>query len=249
MRLSIAIALCLLALSAAASELDDALRRVDDGRIEFQFEAREGVCGRGNGISFCGDCDRFDRWDCDEGPVRVLLTIRGGEIQGLKTRIGGRRTLAKESTDLGEIEAAQASEFLMRLARKSDQDDVAEDALQAAVLARDVVVWPELLEIARDRRADDDLRESALFWLGQQAGEKAREGLEQFVELDEEDLDLRETAIFALSQRDESESLPALMRIARGHEVLELRRTALFWLSQHDDPRVVDLFEELLSAN
>jgi len=249
MKARVALLLILFAGAASASQLEDAFAQLEDGRLEFEFAARDGVCGRGNGVSVCFQCDRDERWDCDEGPVRVLLTVRDGTLHGVKTRIGVHRTLSSDSRDLGEIEPAEASRFLLALARAERDGDLAEDVLQAAVLARDVVIWPQLLEIARDRDADEDLREGALFWLGQEAGEKARQSLEEFVELDDEDLELREHAIFALSQRDEDESLPALMRIARSHEVFELRRSALFWLAQSDDPRVVDLFEEILTAN
>ncbi len=61
-----------------------------------------------------------------------------------------------------------------------------------------------------------------------------------------EDLELRKHAVFALSQRPDEESLPALLRLARTHSHPEIRATAMFWLSQKDDPRVLELFEEIL---
>jgi HEAT repeat protein len=92
------------------------------------------------------------------------------------------------------------------------------------------------------------VRESAIFWLGQEAGVKSIEGLEDFIVDDEEDLELREHAVFAISQRDSDEAIPSLMRIATSHEYPQLRKTALFWLAQHDDDRVLDLFEEILEG-
>ena len=63
---------------------------------------------------------------------------------------------------------------------------------------------------------------------------------------DGEEQEIRNAAIFALSQRDDAESVPALMEIARTGAESETRKTAMFWLAQSDDPRVVRFFEDVL---
>ena len=115
-----------------------------------------------------------------------------------------------------------------------------------AVIARDVVTWPRVLEIARNHDRPEDVRETAVFWLGQLAGDKATEGLTSIVEDDDEDMDVREAAVFALSQMDNRKSADSLMKIARSNRHPELRKSAMFWLAQSDDPEVLDFFEEIL---
>jgi hypothetical protein len=224
---------------------------MNDGKLHMSFEAREGVWGDGKSImTFSDDDDRHNSWSSrrrlEQGPVRVLLTMHDGEVTHIKTRVGRQSKLSDRVVDLGEVDSIEAAEALMWLA-KTARRDVAGDAIDAAVLAAHVELWPELLPIARDRDRPSNVRETALFWLSQEAGEKVAEELQSFVDDDDEDLEVRESAIFALSQRPSDESVPALIRIAKTNDHPELRKNALFWLAQHDDERVVDLFEEILT--
>jgi HEAT repeat protein len=125
---------------------------------------------------------------------------------------------------------------------------VFEEALFAATLAREAVIWPDLLNIAQNQEVDSDLRQQAVFWLGQLAGDKATEGLVNILEDDDEDLEVREHAIFALSHRDPHGCIPHLSRIACTSKHPQLREQALFWLAKIDDPRVLALFEKILLA-
>jgi HEAT repeat protein len=106
--------------------------------------------------------------------------------------------------------------------------------------------WVELLEMAKDRGVDEDVRSSALFWVGQEAAEAATEGLADVAFDEDEDHDVREAAIFALSQRSPDEGVPVLMELARTAEQADTRESAMFWLAQSEDPRVFDFFEEIL---
>jgi len=246
--------------AAAASGRDVARRVADwnDGTVWMTFASRDGVCGDGRGsISFDGsrfhsNCTHDDwEWkrDCDEGPVRVSLKVRDGEVVRIKTRVGGSwREADVEVLDLGEVTPQDAADFLLDLT-KNARESVAEDAILPAILARDVVVWPGILEVARDDARPEDVRRSAIFWLGQLAGDKTTEGLVKLVEDDDEDLEIREAAVFALSQGREKESMRYLIQIARTNRHPQLREHALFWLAQRDDPEVLDLFEQILLGN
>ena len=105
-----------------------------------------------------------------------------------------------------------------------------------------------MLTLARDGSIPRDTRRAAVFWLGQAAEEAATRGLVSVVE-DAGAIEIREHAIFALSQRDDEAAFQALVRIARSSPEPALREKALFWLGQRDgDPRVLDLFEEILTS-
>jgi hypothetical protein len=96
-----------------------------------------------------------------------------------------------------------------------------------------------LLALAK-HDADEDVREQALFWLGQKARTKLGVSSEEILDDDQK------SALFALRHRDSAASRKALLNVARTGKTPELRGTALFWLCQEGDPIVIGYLEELL---
>jgi HEAT repeat protein len=139
-----------------------------------------------------------------------------------------------------------ATSYLLGLAARDDSR-ISEKAIFPAVLADSVTIWPDLLKIAKNDQISRKVRRSAVFWLGQAAGDAATKGLTDLVDDGNQDREVRESAVFALSQRPRDEGVPVLIRIARDNKDPELRRKAIFWLGQSDDPRALSLFEELLT--
>ncbi len=253
--------LLLMASSATAQTLDQRVARAPDGSVRFSFAAKPGVYGNGrNMISW--DCDKgnchnrqvdgnwddHDDWDmpCDSGPVRVALTKSSGRITDLRVYVGGEWRANTSATDLGLVGTKDAATYLLALALK-DESRASEKAIFPAVLADSVTIWPDLLKIAKADNVSRKVKRSAVFWLGQAAGDAATRGLTDLVEDGTADREVRETAVFALSQRPKDEGVPALIRIARQNKDPDLRRKAIFWLGQSDDPRALSLFEELLT--
>ena len=252
-----------LVLALALQGLSDRVAGAPDGEVRFHYATRPGVCGNGrNVISLeCeqGSCGRHrissgsyydDAGDCacTEGPARVALAVRGGKITRVRVFVGGeeRSPGGAAVTDLGAVSAAAATRFLLDVAARAG-GEVGRDALFPTILADSVTVWPDLLRLARDTRVAQETRRSAVFWLGQAAGEAATRGLSDLVDADDVDLAVKESAVFALSQRPHDEGVPALIRIARSHHSPSVRKKALFWLGQTNDPRAIALFEELLT--
>lgn len=253
--------LCLAALTAGcgadgarAQSLAERAREKEDGVILLSFAAREGVCGNGRGNIWTGDGDHSFRgrpvWssDCEPGPVRVAIEVRGGRPVDLETFVGGRWVPRADAFDLGMLEPSAAARLLLDLAR-SDRGEVGEDAIFPATLARGVVVWPELLEMARDADMPTETREDATFWLGEMAGDAVAGDLEDLTADERVDLEVREAAVFALSEIDGDAGFDALMRIARGDGDPRIREKALFWLADSGDPRALALFEEILTGS
>jgi hypothetical protein len=259
------IALALVALVLVQQPQQSLEKRVaaaPDGSVRFSFAAKPGVYGNGrNMISW--DCDRGncrnrqvdnysdgdrDDWNmpCDSGPVRVALSKRSGKITDLRVYVGGEWRLSPTATDLGTVGAREAATYLLSLASRDDSR-ASEKAIFPAVLADSATLWPDLLKIARQNDVSRKVRSSAVFWLGQAAGDAATRGLTDLVDDRSADHEVRETAVFALSQRPKDEGVPALIRIARENHDPDLRRKAIFWLGQSDDPRALSLFEELLT--
>ena len=243
-----------------AQSLERRVASAPDGSVRFSFAAKPGVYGNGrNMISW--DCDKgnchnqidgnwndHNDWDapCDSGPVRVALTKSSGRITDLRVYVGGEWRASTTATDLGTVGTKDAASYLLALALK-DESRASEKAIFPAVLADSVTIWPDLLKVAKADNVSRKVKRSAVFWLGQAAGDAATRGLTDLVDDGTADHEVRETAVFALSQRPKDEGVPALIRIARANKDPELRRKAIFWLGQSDDPRALSLFEELLT--
>lgn len=231
-----------------AQSLADRVARAPDGVVRFTFTAREGVCGDGHNITTSSRSSRDGEveWerDCEGGPVRVAITHRGARIDRLRTHVGGRWR-ETGATDLGHVGAREAAAYLAEVARRNEP--ASDDAIFPITLADSVEAWRLLSPIAKDRSLASKTRKSAVFWLGQSAGEAATRDLEPLA-VSSESREVRDAAVFALSQRPRDEGVPALIRLARTSDDPAVRKKALFWLGQSDDPRAVALFEELLTS-
>jgi hypothetical protein len=228
------------------------------GTVRFEYPAAEGVCGNGRGnISVrrgtgsstysSGNSTRGREWEdeCEPGPVRVALDLDRGEVTEVRAYVGGRwRNIA--DSDLGAVSAREASDYLLTIAERGASGP-AKEAVFPATIAQGVVVWDRLLRIAKDTDRPRDVRNSALFWVGQAAGEAATKGLQEIVDDPNGDQEVRKSAVFSLSQSPKDEAVPALIRIAQQNKDPEIRRNAIFWLAQTRDPRALEYFESVLT--
>ena len=105
-----------------------------------------------------------------------------------------------------------------------------EQQVVAAIALHDTPSAVPALEKLAGREYASDIREHALFWLGQRGGERGFRYLRDFLRGDESD-HLRSRAVFALSQSKVEEAVPELIDLAR-HGDHAVRREAVFWLGQ-----------------
>ena len=252
-----------LAAAAPAQTIAERVARAPDGTVHLSYAARAGVCGNGRGvISFhCANGNCGDRrvstdadWQdddaacpCESGPVRLALQVSEGRAVRVRTYVGGHwREGVAGVTDLGTVPAADAARYLLDLARTGD-GRAGEDAIFPATLADSVTVWPDLVRVARDSSVRGHVRNQAVFWLAEAAGDAATKDLTDMVNDDTVYRDVREHAVFALSQEPRDVGVPALIQIARTNRNPEVRKKAFFWLGQTHDPRALALFEEVLT--
>jgi len=233
----------------AAAQLPGLLAEEGDGIARFTLPLREEVRVCRNGfrtIGRSGDARIMTGRGggsaaCREGVAVVEVTLRDGRVTGVDLLPEGRA----DARDLGRVSGPEAAAALLAVARAAPVR-VAEDALVAAVVVDSVVVWPDLLELARNRTRPEDVRRSALFWLGEEAASVVTRELRATAEDETEERGIREAAVFALSQRSADESVPVLMELARTAPDPDTREQALFWLARSDDPRVPGFFGALL---
>jgi len=245
--------LLLRAAPVAAQDPAGRIAAIRDGTVRLAFNHRPDVCGDGAGVIRVGKDDVFRAtWNgdreaaCVAGPARVRVTRSGGRTTDVKVYVGGSWPASSDGAiDFGLLPAPAAAWALVALATR---DDGAEEAVFAATLADSVVIWPDLMALARQGSAPAKCRRAAIFWMGQAAGEAITAGLVDVAEEAEADREIREAAVFAISQRPNDEAVPTLIRLARTSNHASVRRQAIFWLGQSEDPRALGLIEEILSA-
>ena len=237
--------------TVSAQPLLRRMQQVKNGTVRLSFAARPDVCGNGrNNISTrnsgSGTNAHRNEWvnECQSGPVRVALDVADGFVVAVRTYVGGRWGAPGDATDLGTVGVKDAVDYLLDTATRGSGKG-ATDAIFPASIADSVMVWPRLLQIARDDSRTRAVRSQAVFWVSQAAGEKATEGLAEVAGDVTGDREVRLQAVFALSQRHE-EGVPALLNVARTSKDPEIRKRAIFWLGQSKDDRALAYFESVL---
>ena len=247
---ALAAACLVIAGGGSAQSVARRVQQVKNGTVRMSFASRPDVCGNGqNGISTRNsryDSKHRDEWidQCESGPVRVALDMADGYVVAVRTYVGGRWRSPGDAVDLGTVPVREAVDYLLDSATRGSRK-AATEAIFPATIADSVVVWPRLLQIARDDSRQREVRKQAVFWMSQAAGEKAAEGLAEVVGDASGDREVRLQAVFALSQRHE-DGVVALLNVARTSKDPEIRKRAIFWLGQSKDERALAYFESIL---
>lgn len=231
----------------AQQSLEQRVTAVGTGTVRLSYAAKEGVCGNGQSGNIQvrrREDARTREWesDCEPGPVRLSIDVADRRVTRVRAYVGGRWR-GDATRDLGDVPAAEASAFLIRIAATSEER-AAKDAIFPALMADAPSPDRELLAIAKDEDRPREVRTTATFWVAQSASDRVTEGLHELT--NDPDKQVRESAVFSLSQRPNDESVPALIRLARTHRDPGIRRNAVFWLGQKRDPRALAYFEEVL---
>lgn len=177
------------------------------------------------------------------GPVVVLLRSADRRIEqvrvashGCPLDAGDRRFVWLDGVDPGD--SIQALERIARGAgTRGSKHDPEEEAVMAiawhGVPAADLV-----LEEIADDESTGDVREAAIFWMGQARGRRGYEVLSRIVRQDP-DPDIREKAIFSMSQSEVPEAGSTIAEVAKSDRSADVRSKALFWLAEMGDARAV----------
>ena len=125
-------------------------------------------------------------------------------------------------------------------------EEIVKSTFVPAIVADAPDPYETMLRIAKDDRRSRSVRSSAIFWLGQGAGDVATRELSNIVAADTVDREVRKQAVFALSQQRGDVGVDALIRVVRTNRDPALRKEALFWLGQSGSPKAIALIEELI---
>jgi HEAT repeat protein len=251
------IAAAVFALPASAQTLERRVSGVSDGTVEFNFPAREGVCGDGrywmrvDGDMWHGTINDATRAQpCERGPIRVVLTRADGEIVRIQTFAG---PLASETgaTNLGVVSAPEGARYLLSIAERLDARP-GRDVIFPAALAEGATITPQLLAIARDQNRARELRRSAISWLARRVqepgGVSGRELARALAEMARDEGDqqqVRQQALSSLLRLDASAGYEALETLAETASDPWLAREATGVIANSGDPRSRDFLRRV----
>ena len=257
---TLAVVACLLPRESGAQSIAQRVASARDGKVRMTFASRDDICGWGNGISTNRSREQQVRsWsdrkdtedvdyeaDCSEGPVRVVLTLRDGKVDRIRTYVGGRWRAQSNVTDLGAVSTRDAVNYLFGVAT-SGAGKAAEHAIFPTTLADSVDVTPRLASIAENESGDADVRGQAIFWLGQSRSDRSGELLRSLYRKIQNH-DVKDKVIFAISQEGSEASQNWLIDLAsNSSESIEMRKKALFWAGQSKTPigRLTSMYDRL----
>jgi HEAT repeat protein len=133
---------------------------------------------------------------------------------------------------LSQVPSDRTAILLDSLLQSSTDRQIQEKALFALSQHKSARAGEALRNYVQRADAPTELREQAIFWLGQRRSEETATFLrEMYTRLTEPEL--REKIIFSLSQQKSTENARWLLERARdASEDIELRKKALFWAGQ-----------------
>lgn len=144
---------------------------------------------------------------------------------------------------LGAARGHEGFEMLQKLAHDSSDDLRAKVAFDLYV-SHDPGATDEIIRLAKNDQSSH-VREQAIFWVAQKAGQKAAATINEAIENDP-DTAVKKRAVFALSQLPREEGVPLLIQVAKTNANPAVRKQAIFWLGQSHDPRALAFFEQIL---
>ena len=139
---------------------------------------------------------------------------------------------------LGNVAQDPSVNQVIQLYQKANDPKIKKDLIFAvAIHRRSEQSQPFLKDVVKSQ-ADEELRKTAVFWLGQYH-EEALDFLIDLVQKDRSE-EVRKSAIFAISQSHSDKAFDALIHIAKNSKQLEMRKQAVFWLSQQENKKTGD---------
>jgi hypothetical protein len=164
-----------------------------------------------------------------------------------KVALGNYAGKVKESAVfwLGNCGDSKSLSYLKAIFAKVQDTEVKKHIVFAFQLSKQKEGIEELIRIAKSE-PNQEIRKSAVFWLGQKASMESIKALKDIIDGPDEESKLKEQAVFAISRLPKDKSVPMLIDIAKTNKSPSVRKKAIFWLGQTGDESALKFFEEIL---
>lgn len=184
------------------------------------------ACNLDDDHSSYGSCDGAGKAN---GFVQIYARIESGKP--VRVRVLSPECPVESElgvSDLGRVDVVGSVNWLSNLVRAGSR--VSEDALPAIAMHRGEASLRFLTDAANGA-AGGEIREAAIFWLGQVRISEASDTIERLMFADDRP-EIRQHAAFALAQSTSPNRTDALIRQGRTDTNGETRAQAWFWLAQ-----------------
>ena len=242
-------------IARAQSSLERRISSASDGRVQFTFPARSGVCGNGRSYiqtgpnNFTGNfngnmSDQLRSDPCVAGPVRVVIDRAGRDIISIDTYVGPVQR-DPGAIDLGEVRAGDASDYLLGFAAHGE-GSAARQAIMPAMLADGANPTRQLLDIMRDQDRPREVRRSAMSWLVRATEDDAAipasvpSALLGIARDETDNQEVRRNALSVMSRLEHGAGIPPLIELARANDNGWLARESMSVIARSGDPRARD---------
>ena len=235
-----------------AQSLAERVNAAPDGRVQFSYPARPGVCGNGrtyiqtgpNSYSgtFYGGYDELRVESCLAGPVRVVIDRADRLPLSVQTYVGPPDSTPSGVHDLGRVRPQDAADFLLSLASKLE-GRAGREAILPATLADSAITAPSLVAIARNTALPRETRRAALTYMA-----RSTDGMPTIpssitdpilgIARDESDNQfVRQGALSVLGRLDHGAGIPPLIQLSQQTQSTWLAKESMQTLANSGDPR------------
>jgi HEAT repeats len=246
--------------SAAQSQsLANRVSAAPDGRVQFTFAARPGVCGNGRTYiqtgpnSFTGSVSYngnfYGNWNdamradpCIAGPVRVVVDRADKLPLTVQTYVGPPDTTQRGVTDLGRVRAQDAADYLLSISSTVD-GRAGREAIFPALLADSANTSSALVSIAKNTSLPRETRRSALSYMGQSTNgmstipASVTEPILAIARDESDNQSVRQQALSILGRLDHGAGIPPLIELSKQTESQWLAKESMSTLARSGDPR------------
>lgn len=234
--------------AATAAGIDAELVRAD-GWVKWEVPVAqdagtmcclENDAGRRSGATCDLDARSWTFRTTDEvknGPgetLSVYARVTGGKVDRVRALSSWCPVTAKGT--VRELAGVSPDDSVAWLARYAGTGKPEADHGSAAIAYHATPAATKALAGLAGTEHAQDIRQSALFWLGQRRGAEGMAVVERFATRDG-DPEIREHAVFVLSQAHDGEGYARILSIAGSDNSEEVRSKALFWMAQMHDRR------------
>jgi len=147
---------------------------------------------------------------------------------------------------LGEKNSQESVDFLEDMFEKADED-LGKD-LVFVLYSHDDESIPEFLKDVSLGNYEDEVRESAIFWLGNIKDKKSLNYLKEIYNKSNNN-EIKKKVIFSIQLGDSDESVEELIKIAKNEDSREVKKSAIFWLGQKASEKSIAALKDVVEGS
>lgn len=147
---------------------------------------------------------------------------------------------------LGEKDSQESVNFLKDMFEESGED-LGKD-LVFVLYSHDNESIPEFLKDVSMGSYESEVRESAIFWLGNIKDKRSLNYLKEIYKK-AGDYEIKKKVIFSIQLSDSEDSVEELIKIAKNEDSREVRKSAIFWLGQKASEKSIAALKDVVEGS